>query len=73
MAIGISDLPSTILVHHHVSRFVHRVLRFFASQTSLVNARGHLRVRLLWNPRGVEPINDRLQHEDSMLDRRAPE
>ena len=28
--------------------------------------------RLLWNPRGVEPINGRLQDEDTMQDRRAP-
>ena len=42
MAIGISDLPSTILVHHHVPRFMHPVLPFFASQ-SPVNARCHLR------------------------------
>jgi hypothetical protein len=45
MAIDISYLPSTILVHHYVPRFVHRVLPFFASQTSPVNALGSPQVR----------------------------
>jgi len=57
MAIDISYLPSTILVHHYVPRFVHRFLPFFASQTSPVNARGSPQV---WSV-ATEPINGRSQ------------
>jgi hypothetical protein len=67
MARGISDLPSTILVHHHVPRFVQR---FLADRNAPENkeAAPILCFALLKLTRGASPVRFAMEPERGRTD-----